>query len=548
MIRYVCLALLCAAEVLSAQAPVRLRILAGSFPPAYVEASNYPLELAYPRESGTAPIASGNVIPTGSTTAFPSAHRTNKAYPGIALNIAAMAMGGSLPYRWSLTGAPSGMTISATTGRITWSNPTTSGSPFAITVSVEDAEATVESSVWTLTVTTTGFYFVDGTNDGSGDTGTLASPFDDLEQVYDAVLSESAILYFRAGTYTPSGVSAGYINAGGGTGGNDELDASGKPNIWIAYPGESVIYDGLYGTVGTNNAGVGVATGDSTYFDGIRFTNVKNKMFTVYGGNYKVFKDLTIDGIQDGAGGANPGAIMMEAHYGAYDYYMHIVGVAFSDLTGSGTIKAYSQRKWLVEWCETDGTTAVGMDPKAAIPRYEIRYNHFIGIDLTTQNDKATVFGNHDPQTGASGSHVLIDGEIRFNLFVATDASDAVVEFGDGLNTGYIYRNTIYGRPWSRWVTANGSSPALHAWARNVVINADSTLPGRVSITLTNTYNPTDSPSTSAYSNVTVTDHLAGGTGDGIINTTTGALQGAYLTSYGPTTATPRGCDPGMLP
>jgi hypothetical protein len=505
--------------------------------------------VAYPREIGTAPIASGNVIPTGGATTVPSAHRTNKAYPGLALDIAAMAIGGSLPYRWSLTGAPSGMTINEDTGRITWSNPTTSGSPFTITVSVEDSEETIETSNWTLTVTTSGFYFIDAAATPGGNTGTLADPFANLEEVFDAGLSEDSILYFRGGTYDPSSLDAAHINAGGGAGGNDEIEASGKPRNWIAYPGETVIYDGLYGSEGTSNYGVGVAFGDSSYVDGIRFTNVRNKMFTTYGGNFKVYKDLTIDGIVSGStSGGNPAGIDFEQHYGTYDYYLHIVGCSFSDMVTAGPIKIYSQRKYVIERCQTDGTTDVGMDPKAACPRFEIRYNHFIGPNLTVQNDKATIYGNFDPQTGSSGSHVLLDGEVRFNYFQNTDVADAVVEFGADADTTYIYRNTFYGRPWSRWVTANGSSPNLHAWYRNVVINADSTLPGRVSITGVSTFSPTNSPSTVDYTNVTVDDHLAGDTGDGIISTTTGALQGSYLTSYGPTTATPRGCDPAMLP
>jgi hypothetical protein len=514
----------------------------GDFPPAFVEPSNFTLELVYPREVGTAPVGSGNMIPTGGNTNFPSTHRTNKAYPGIPLDIAAFAMGGSLPYRWSLTGAPSGMAIDQDTGRITWSNPTTSGSPFSITVAVEDAEETVASSTWTLTVTTTGFYFIDAAATPGGNTGTLADPFANIEEVYDAGIASSGILYFRAGTYTPSGVDAAHIETGGGVGGNDELDASGKPNIWIAYPGETVVYDALYGSIGTANAGIGCAWGDDTYVDGIRFTNVKNKMHTVYGGNYKVFKDCPIDEIQDAVGGSNPAGIECEAHISTYDYYLHIVRCDFSQHTNCGPIKLYSQRKWVMERCTTDGTTDVGCDPKARIPRFEFRYNHFIGANLTAQNDRATIYGNFAP--GDEG----IQGEVRFNYCQNPDVNDALVEFGADADTVYVYRNTFYGRPWSRWVTPNGSSPILHAWYRNVVINPDSTLPGRVSITGVDSYEPTSGPSTVEYTNVTVDDHLAGGTGDGIINTTTGELQGSYLTSYGPTTATPRGCDPAMLP
>lgn len=515
---------------------------------AFVEPSNFELELAYPREVGTSPIA-GNVIPFGSSDAFPSAHRTNKAYPGIALDIAAMAIGGALPYEWSLTNAPAGMAINASTGRITWANPT--GGPYTITVSVTDAEATTKSSDWTLTVTTTGFYFLDGTNDGSGDTGTISAPFDSLAQVCTAALGDTAILYLRGGTYTPAGVAAGCIATSGGVDGNDELDNNDMPHIWIEYPGETVVYDGLYGSAGTSNAGIGIATGANAYFDGIRITNVKNKLMTVYGGNYKVFKDLTLDGIQDGGGsGSNPGGIETEAHYSTYDYYMHIVGVTASDMTNAGLGKFYSQRKWLIERAYADGTTTIGFDPKGAVPRFEVRYSELIGYDVSSHGATAPIHGNYDAQINESPGclcHLPIDGEFRFNFVKMLDATDPAAEFGNGAATVYAYRNTIIGRPWSRWVTA-GSSPTLHSWYRNVIINGDSTLPDRISITGVNTFSPADSPMTTAPSNVTVSNNLAGAAADNIVNTTTGELQGSYLTQYGPSTATPRGMIPEQLP
>lgn len=516
---------------------------------AFIEPSNYPLELMSPREIGTSPIASGNVIPFGGNTNFPAGHRVNKAYPGIPLDIAAAALGGALPYTWALTNAPAGMSINSATGRITWANPT--GGPHAITVSVTDAEDTVASSVWTLTVTTTGFYFIDNVNEGSGDTGTISAPYDSIAQVYAANLPNDSILYFRAGTYTAAGVDAADIASdGGASGANNTLEAGSndRPQIWLAYPGETVVYDGLYGTTGEGNNGIGVQFGEYAYVDGIRFTNVRNKLLHIFGGNFQVFKDLTLDGIVDGSvSGSNPGGIVAAQDYGTYDYYGHFVGITATDMSTGGLGKFYSQRKWLVEWCETDGTTTIGMDPKAAIPRFEIRFNRFVGYNQTVQNDTAPIYGNYDMQSGSSPNHVAIDGEIRFNFIKALDAADAAVEFGNGLDTGYIYRNTFIGRPWSRWVTS-GSSPTLHEWLRNVVINADSTLPGRVSITAPDTFSPTDSPLTTAPSNVTVTDHLAGGTGDGIVNTTTGELQGSYLTDFGPSTATPRGCIPTLLP
>ena len=86
--------------------------LAATMPAA---AANYPLELISPRAAGTAPTAGLAVIPGG--------HRIFKAYPGVPYNIRVAVTGGAYPFTYSLSGAPSGMTINAATGEVNWPSP-----------------------------------------------------------------------------------------------------------------------------------------------------------------------------------------------------------------------------------------------------------------------------------------------------------------------------------------------------------------------------------------------------------------------------------------
>src|SRR5689334_21125847 len=79
-------------------------------------AANYPLQIIQPQPNLT------------------THSRFYKAYPGILYRVPVSVLGGAYPFTYSLTTAPSGMTIDAATGIISWPNPTTSGSPHSVTV------------------------------------------------------------------------------------------------------------------------------------------------------------------------------------------------------------------------------------------------------------------------------------------------------------------------------------------------------------------------------------------------------------------------------
>ncbi|MGH9349666.1 MAG: Ig domain-containing protein, partial [Vicinamibacterales bacterium] len=150
-------------------------------------AANYPLELSNFRSG------------------MSSNHRHARAYPGIEYNVRAGVVGGAYPFTFSLSNAPSGMTIDSRTGTITWPNPQANASP---TITVVDSEGTRISATWTITVTTNGFKFIDANNgrnaanngcSSSCGTGTLSNPWRTVRDMYQNGVP-SDFIYFRNGT------------------------------------------------------------------------------------------------------------------------------------------------------------------------------------------------------------------------------------------------------------------------------------------------------------------------------------------------------------
>ncbi|MBI4479515.1 MAG: putative Ig domain-containing protein, partial [Acidobacteria bacterium] len=58
---------------------------------------------------------------------------------------------GTLPVTWSLVASPSGMTINSATGVVSWTSPTTSGSPHTVTIRATNS-AGFDDETWLLTV------------------------------------------------------------------------------------------------------------------------------------------------------------------------------------------------------------------------------------------------------------------------------------------------------------------------------------------------------------------------------------------------------------
>lgn len=162
----------------------------------------YALAAIWPRQSGT--------NPTGDTgePAFPSGHFCLKAYPGVQYETFCRVRGGTPPFVFSLpdTGGASGLSIDADTGDITWASPDITRT---FTWRCVDAHGTTVNGTWTVTVTTSGFKFLDASAGSDANAGTLAAPWQTLERVVNASAAGD-ICYFKNGDYSVAGL---YTNA-----------------------------------------------------------------------------------------------------------------------------------------------------------------------------------------------------------------------------------------------------------------------------------------------------------------------------------------------
>lgn len=193
-----------------------------------------------------------------------TASRYYKAYPGLLYRVPVAVLYGAWPFKYELTTAPEGMTIGSVLGDddygiINWANPTTSGSPHSVTVKVTDQEGTEVTVSWTITVTTSGFIFVDAVNghasaanggSPAGD-GTIENPFLTMNDWYAGSTGGTGsgtknnttyreyFVYYREGTYETGTM----FSESGDWGQRVPCVGNNKPKVHMAYPGESVTMD-----------------------------------------------------------------------------------------------------------------------------------------------------------------------------------------------------------------------------------------------------------------------------------------------------------------
>jgi hypothetical protein len=399
-------------------------------------AANYPLELT-------------NIKPAGE---LPANHRHYRAYPGIEYNIRAAVIGGDYPYTFTLANAPAGMTINANTGEISWPNPQANATP---TITVRDIAGISVSATWTINVTTNGFKFVDAVRGQAAPTGTgtAASPWRTLADVYNNSTGAD-IVYFRAGTYTQSGLPVG------GVGGDWEgVLWRNKAPIWLAYPGERPIINFRY-SGGGENAPLIRHYGDNVYIDGFEIMNIRNIGFqfpsdmSAYGPTYRRLRAHELGPSVDGSnasfimtitrpsGGPCTGGVIQDSEF-------------YNASTGNTTIKIYSQRKLLIEDNYTHDVRT-GMELKDSIQQFTVRNNRFenvVGMPLG---------GN------MHSGYTPTNGEILYNL-IRNPASYALRVNHDGMATSvWVYRNTLIGQV---MVAPMDSADGPFTFTNNVIVN-----------------------------------------------------------------------------
>lgn len=416
------------------------------------EAANFPLELAHPRAAGTSPTP-------GAPTIDPS-HRIFWAYPGLAYDVRAVVTGGAYPYAFSLTNAPTGMTIDAATGRIHWPNPQATAADVGLTV--VDAEGTQVQSTWTITVDPTKFLFVDAVRghhapsngcSATCGTGTLENPWQTIsDMVSSGSGSAGKILYFRAGTYGVLDVPRARV---GGPWERVELSSTTRALSWIAYPGETPIVD--FGFDGAAEPGPLIRlSGPAVYIDGFETRRSHYIAWQLGQAHYGVLRRMRMHEHGPGEDGTNAAFIMTLTQAGETTKYLAIQNNDFSDYDTSVAIKFYSQEKAVIEdnaFHDDHASEAIHL--KADSRQFLVQHNLFFNMS------GSAIAGNmHDPTTG---------GEVRFNV-VRDSPIDALGVNQDGMaTTVYAYRNTFVGRVRVR--NTDGADGPFH-FRDNVIVSS----------------------------------------------------------------------------
>lgn len=485
-----------------------------------VFAANYPLELT-------------NIGPVG-VNGMHANNRIFRAYPGLTYNIRAAVVGGLYPYSFSLQNAPSGMTINPSTGEITWTNPQANANP---TIVIVDSEGTQISRAWSITVSATGFRFVDAVNgrnaanngcSSSCGSGTLANPWRNL---VDLMLNDSVsdITYFRAGTYNVQEIpvsqrqSVGSVwervvftdNAGSGAAGSV---------MWLNYPSEVPLLDF---TCTSCTEGLLIRhTGQNVYIDGFETRDSAIIAFqfeptgALRGGTYR---RLNMHDHGPGGDGTNASFIMSLSFYPNAAYGMVIQDSTFTGVTSidpddAVTIKAYSINKLLIEdTVHSNAVTAIEL--KADVRQFTVRNNRLFNLTGTA------IGGNMHGcvQCGSGGVDTQTTrGEILFNSVRVSGATAQALHLNQDSQAleVYVYRNTFFGRVAARSVdTADGP----FFLTRNVIVSNDSGTPAGSRV---------HHISVSAPSRIVLNDNLVGTPSNNIVDNNNN-LTSAYSSSLG---------------
>lgn len=381
-------------------------------------AANYTLEIIQPQPDLT------------------TINRFYKAYPGLLYEVNVAVIGGDYPFTYALTTAPSGMTINSSTGQISWSNPTASGSPHTVAVQVTDATAHTDTVTWTVTVTTTGFIFVNSTAGDGGD-GTISSPFNTILDFYVSKANatyKDYFVYFRAGTYNFTGVDM--------TDGN--FNVSYHPAVYLAYPGETATIDFSTGRMYAEMAA------DNWYMDGLTLSG-QNASASRYqqirlcsSADNITFRKNTITSLPGASAGSNSSAVMFhEAGIGNYNAF---IDNNWMDYNSAYAVLMYSQNKILFAdntLSSVTGTLDIGRGfaAKCGNTNVHVRSNTYIDFGTNTVALDALFAGVTDGCDQNSGALEWSYNNVSSSSGSAISIADASTPVAGGAI--YIHHNTL---------------------------------------------------------------------------------------------------------
>jgi len=447
-------------------------------------AANYPLEIIQPRPS------------------LDTKNRFYKAYPGLEYNVRLAVIGGEFPYRFELSSGPEGMTMDKR-GEITWLNPKVSGVPYNVTATVTDAQSNTRSVSWTITVTTNGFRFIDAVNGKSvsqGGTGTISNPWKSMKDMYEgddhAAKSASSyageFLYWRAGTYTMDA----YKEDGGS---RVPMSGNYKPQVWLAYPGETPVFD-------MSSAHLSIYSGGTnTYFDGLQFdinSNTKGMGVAIgSSASHVTFRNNKFSGIGNGyIGGNNSCIFITRDNVGSY---YSIQDNELSNVNEGYGLLGYAASSVLVEDNTVHNIGGHPIGPKEGTRMWFIRSNHLYN------NSRDSIGLQYSNSAGVNSGDI----EISYNL---VESGGGKVRINSNYTSSgypvYIYRNTFLDEVDVNKVT---SSNGEFSFYDNVIVN-ETSHPDKI-----------ERNSIENASRLIVTNNLTGRASDNIVDTQ-GYLTGEY--------------------
>lgn len=446
-------------------------------------ASQFSLEVLSPKPSGS--------IPTGIDSNSPALH----AYTGLTYKWRAAAIGGCLPYTWSATGAEAGKySIDADTGEITYTNPQAGDDTTNIQVTATDACSTAASQTYSITVGTSGWFFVDGTTDGSGDTGTAAAPFDTLAQAYSG-MSAGSRLYIRAGTYTLTGITTTANTNPNLANGEERIEWNNgvRGTAWLAYPGDArPVIDFEYTGDGFPYDGASESkprirmTGSQIVLIGLEFRRSMTMAFQMSRVNRQgvyVWNNV-FDTIGPGLNGGNSAFIMWISHSnpGSTDtssYGDIVIGNHFENvISGSGNsgVKMYAMQKSCI--CDNDFVDSNGAGEieyvaiKGTNQEFSVVGNRFSDITDIAIGGNMAGTQNADPDDGNNFPGETTTGDILYN-YVA-DATEAALDIGvtkiREIGRIDVKRNTFVGKI---RVYNVATEDGIYNFDKNAIENAD---------------------------------------------------------------------------
>ena len=462
--------------------------------------SNYPLQILQP------------------TAGLDTTNRFYKAYPGLEYNVRMGVIGGKYPFNHALTTAPSGMTINAFTGEITWPSPSASATPYSVTATVIDSENTIQTVSWTVLVTTAGFLFVDavsGTETSLGGTGTINNPWKKLNDVFRgnigagkySTVHPGEFVYWRAGDYYMDTI----IDDNGGDGMRVVWRGEDRAQVWLGSPGDTqpIFHQ--------EDAHFWFADGwPNLWLDGLDLRSDGNERSM--GINISSSKENVVlrrnkySGITGGNIGGNNALIFFVKH-GTGNRFV-IQDNEFSDVDLGYAILAYRTLNVLLEnnyfheigFESNRNSHAVGM--KVQSNRWDVRANLF------RNNGGYSVWEYY----GSATSSLSGNNEHSFNIIEAGGGIFGVNTRNDPAGFPvHVHRNTILDEATLGPTTANNGS---FYWQNNVIVN-DSGAPNNIS-----------RGTVSAPERLIIEGNLTGTTADSIVDAQ-GNLTSAYAEFLG---------------